>query len=479
MASPAAVIPVVLCGGVGTRLWPLSRSAYPKQFLPLVGRHTMLQQTVLRLAGLAGLQPPLLVCNHAHRFLAAEQMRAMDVEPAAILLEPAGRNTAPAVAVASLQAMGADGDDALLLVLAADHTVADADAFRATIGQAVPAALGGRLVTFGVTPTAPETGYGYVEADPGSDGFGLHPVRRFVEKPSLEKAQAFLGQGSFLWNSGIFLFRAGVMVQELERWAPEVLEAARTSLQQAHTDLDFLRLEPQAFCRCPQVSIDVAVMEHTRLGSVAPLTAGWSDVGNWSTLWRQGEHDQQGNTVCGRVLHEETRNCYLRSEHRLVVGLGLEDLVVVETDDAVLVARRDRTQAVKQVVERLQAAGAREIQANRRTHRPWGHYDTGVEGERWQVKKIHVKPGCSLSLQMHHHRAEHWVVVQGTASVEREGDTLLLSENQSAYIPLGCRHRLGNPGRIPLELIEVQSGPYLGEDDIVRFEDHYGRGNSS
>lgn len=475
MASPTAVIPVVLCGGVGTRLWPLSRSAYPKQFLSLVGGHTMLQQTLLRLAGLPGLQQPLLVCNHAHRFVAAEQMRAVDVEPAAILLEPVGRNTAAAVAVASLRAMAAGQDDALLLVLAADHAVADAEAFRATIGQAVPAALGGRLVTFGVTPTAPETGYGYIEAGPQPDEFGLRPVRRFVEKPSRERAEAFLARGDFSWNSGIFLFQAGVMVKELERCAPDVLHAARASLQQAHTDLDFLRLEPEAFRRSPTVSIDVAVMEQTRLGSVAPMAVGWSDVGNWSTLWQQGSRDEQGNAVCGRVLHQEVRNCYLRSEHRLVVGLGLENLVVVETSDAVLVARRDRTQAVKQVVARLQAAGAREAQAHQRTYRPWGHYDTGVEGERWQVKKIHVKPGCSLSLQMHHHRAEHWVVVQGTARVERDGESLLLSENQSAYIPLGCRHRLGNPGRIPLELIEVQSGPYLGEDDIVRFEDRYGR----
>ena len=476
MASPTAVIPVVLCGGVGTRLWPLSRSAYPKQFLSLVGDHTMLQQTVLRLAGLPGLQPPLLVCNHAHRFVAAEQMRAINVEPAAILLEPVGRNTAPAVAVACLQAMETGQEDGLLLVLAADHAVADADAFRATIGQAIPAALGGRLVTFGVTPTAPETGYGYIEADSRTeDGFGLHPIGRFVEKPSRERAETFLSQGGFSWNSGIFLFQAGVMAKELERCAPDVLHAARASLQQGHGDLDFLRLESEAFCRCPTVSIDVAVMEQTRLGSVAPMAVGWSDVGNWNTLWRQGDHDQQGNVVCGRVLHQDMRNCYLRSEHRLVVALGLEDLVVVETNDAVLVARRDQTQAVKQVVERLQGAGDREAQVHQRIYRPWGHYDTGVEGERWQVKKIHVKPGCSLSLQMHHHRAEHWVVVQGTAAVEKDGDTLLVSENQSVYIPLGCRHRLGNPGRIPLELIEVQSGPYLGEDDIVRFEDRYGR----
>ncbi len=475
MASPTVVIPVILCGGVGARLWPLSRSAYPKQFLSLVGRHTMLQQTILRLAGLPGLQPPLLVCNDAHRFIAAEQMGAVNVEPTAILLEPVGRNTAPAVAVASLQAMAAGQDDGLLLVLAADHTIAHAEAFRATIGQAIPAALGGRLVTFSITPTAPETSYGYIEADSQLDEFGLHPIRRFVEKPSREKAKDFLARGGFGWNSGIFLFRASVMVKELERCAPDLLHAARMSLQRAHRDLDFLRLEPEAFRRCPTVSIDVAVMERTHLGSVAPLTAGWSDVGNWSALWRQGDQDEQGNTVCGRVVHGDVRNCYLRSEHRLVVGLGLEDLVVVETNDAVLVARRDQAQAVKTVVERLQGTGAREIQAHQRTHRPWGHYDTGVEGERWQVKKIHVKPGCSLSLQMHHHRAEHWVVVQGTAQVERDGETLLLSENQSAYIPLGCRHRLSNPGRIPLELIEVQSGPYLGEDDIVRFDDHYGR----
>ena len=475
MASPTAVIPVVLCGGVGTRLWPLSRSSYPKQFLSLVGSHTMLQQTILRLVGLPGLRPPLLVCNNAHRFIAAEQMRAVNVEPAAILLEPVGRNTAPAVATASLQAMAESQDDVLLLVLAADHAISHAESFRTTIRQAIPAAVGGRLVTFGVTPTAPETGYGYIEADPQLDGFGLNPIRRFVEKPSREKAQDFLDHGGFTWNSGIFLFRASVMVKELERCAPDLLHAARASLQQAHTDLDFLRLEPEAFRRCPTTSIDVAVMEQTHLGSVAPLTAGWSDVGSWSSLWRQGDHDDQGNTVCGRIFHKDVHNCYLRSEHRLLVGLGLKDLVVVETNDAVLVAQRDHTHVVKEVVERLQVAGARETQANQRIHRPWGHYDTGVEGKRWQVKKIHVKPDCSLSLQMHHHRAEHWVVVQGTARVERDGDTLLLSENQSVYIPLGCRHRLSNPGRIPLELIEVQSGPYLGEDDIVRFEDQYGR----
>ncbi len=475
MASPKAVIPVVLCGGVGTRLWPLSRATYPKQFLSLMGKETLLQQTLLRLKGLPGLQPPLLICNDDHRFIVAEQLRTINMEPGAIVLEPVGRNTAPAVAVASLQARNKNQEDPLLLILAADHAIAHPEAFRATISQGMPAALGGRLVTFGVVPTTPATGYGYIEADSQPDKFGLNPIGRFVEKPSRERAQAFMAQGNFSWNSGIFLFRAGVMLGELERYAPELLQAASASLQQAQRDLDFLRLEPETFRRCPPLAIDVAVMEKTNLGSVAPLEAGWSDVGSWEALWEKGDQDGQGNAIWGRVFHENVRNCYLRSEHRLVMGLGLEDLVVVETKDAVLVARRDQTQAVKQAVERLHGAGAREIQAHQCIYRPWGHYDTGVEGERWQVKRIHVKPGCSLSLQMHHHRAEHWVVVQGTARVERDGDTMLLSENQSTYIPLGCHHRLSNPGRIPLELIEVQSGAYLGEDDIVRFEDHYGR----
>ncbi len=488
MADPAtaqtSLVPVILCGGTGTRLWPLSRASYPKQYWALAGNGdaTLLQQTQQRLEGLANLAAPLLICNEDHRFIVAEQMRQIGTEPAAILLEPMGRNTAPAVAVAALQAT-ANGADPLLLVLAADHVIRDAERFRATVAAGVPAALAGQLVTFGIVPTAPETGYGYIEAakalTPGSGAMGAPaapvPIARFVEKPDRATAEQFLISGRFTWNSGMFLFRASAILAELERLAPEVVSACRSALEQDAADLDFLRLEPAAFAACPSVAIDVAVMERTNLGVVIALEAGWSDVGSWSALWETADQDSDGNVLRGRVINEGSRNCYLRSEHRLVVGLGVEDLVVVETDDVVLVAHRDRAQDVKTVVGLLEQQGAPEGKAHRRIYRPWGSYDGVTEGERWQVKKIVVNPGASLSLQMHHHRAEHWVVVQGTAMVEKDGVEALVGENQSTYIPLGSKHRLSNPGRIPVELIEVQSGPYLGEDDIVRFEDRYGR----
>ncbi|MFN5194520.1 MAG: mannose-1-phosphate guanylyltransferase/mannose-6-phosphate isomerase [Cyanobacteriota bacterium] len=477
MAAPS-LVPVILCGGTGTRLWPLSRASYPKQYWALAGEgdETLLQQTYRRLEGLADLGAPLLICNEDHRFIVAEQMRQIDVEPAGILLEPMGRNTAPAVAVAALQATSR-GEDPLLLVLAADHVIRRPEAFRATVAAGIEAASAGRLVTFGIVPTAPETGYGYIEAaEPLSQGQqGPVAIARFVEKPDRQTAEGFLATGRFTWNSGMFLFRASAILAELERLAPEVVSACRNAVDHDSADLEFLRLEREAFANCPSVAIDVAVMEKTDRGAVLPLNAGWSDVGSWSALWETADRDQQGNVVRGRVISQDSRNCYLRSEHRLVVGLGVEDLVVVETDDVVLVAHRDRAQEIKGIVGRLERDGAPESKAHRRIYRPWGHYDGVVEGERWQVKKIQVKPGASLSLQMHHHRAEHWVVVQGTAVVEKDGVEELVGENQSTYIPLGSRHRLSNPGKIPVELIEVQSGPYLGEDDIVRFEDRYGR----
>jgi mannose-1-phosphate guanylyltransferase len=480
------LVPVILCGGTGTRLWPLSRATYPKQYWPLAGggEHTLLQQTQLRLEGLPGLAPPLLVCNEEHRFIVAEQLRQIQVEPAAILLEPMGRNTAPAVAIAALQAT-ARGEDPLLLVLAADHVIRDAAAFRHAVAAGLAAAEAGQLVTFGIVPTAPETGYGYIEAaevlSTAATGGTLQPVpiARFVEKPDRATAEQFLATGRFTWNSGMFLFRASAMLAELERLAPEVVSACRAALEHDSADLDFLRLEREAFARCPSVAIDVAVMEKTDRGAVLPLDAGWSDVGSWSALWETADRDSAGNVTRGRVISQDSRNCYLRSENRLVVGLGVNDLVVVETDDVVLVAHRDRAQDVKTIVGRLEAEGASESKAHRKIYRPWGSYDGITEGDRWQVKKIVVSPGASLSLQMHHHRAEHWIVVRGTAVVEKDGVEELVSENQSTYIPLGCRHRLTNRGKIPVEMIEVQSGPYLGEDDIVRFEDRYGRSDEA
>ena len=476
MPKASALLPVILCGGTGTRLWPLSRASYPKQYWALAhnAEDTLLQLTQGRLKGLPGLGSPILICNEDHRFIVAEQMRQLGVEPESILLEPMGRNTAPAVCVAALRAT-ARGEDPLLLVLAADHVIREPEKFRATVEAGIPAAEAGRLVTFGIVPTAPETGYGYIESAEALDPGAPVPIARFVEKPDRATAEEFLASGRFTWNSGMFLFRASAMLAELERLAPELVSCCRSALEHDTPDLQFLRLDREAFAQCPSVALDVAVMERTPLGSVLPLDAGWSDVGSWSALWETADQDENGNVLRGRVISEGSRNCYLRSEHRLVVGLGVENLVVVETDDAVLIAERSQAQNVKAIVQQLEADGSSEGKAHRRIYRPWGHYTSIVEGSRWQVKRISVKPGASLSLQMHHHRAEHWVVVRGTALVEKNGVEELIGENQSTYIPLGAQHRLSNPGKIPVEMIEIQSGAYLGEDDIVRLEDVYGR----
>ena len=500
------IVPVILSGGSGTRLWPLSRELYPKQLLPLMGPHTMLQETVMRLSGVKRLAAPLVVCNENHRFMVAEQLRSTEHSPSAILLEPVGRNTAPAVAVAAIQAME-DGLDPLLLVLPADHVIGDAAALCEVVESGVAWAESGKLITFGIVPRGPETGYGYIRAgrpldrnagrgtrdaeckvtrsDPQNDvlvprSSSLVPetafaVSEFVEKPDLATARSYVNSGEYYWNSGMFMFRASRFLEELERFAPEMLAACRKALEGAGRDLDFVRLDAEAFAACPGDSIDYAVMEKTSDAIVLPLDAGWSDIGSWSALWEAGGKDSEGNAIFGDVLTSDVNNCYLYAGSRMVAAVGLEDHVVVETADAVLVAPKDRVQDVKRIVEQLKAQGRGEALLHRRVNRPWGSYECIDSSERFQVKRITVHPGASLSLQMHHHRAEHWVIVKGTARVTRGEETFTLSENESTYIPLGVNHRLENPGKIPLEIIEVQSGSYLGEDDIVRFEDNYGR----
>jgi mannose-1-phosphate guanylyltransferase/mannose-6-phosphate isomerase len=466
------LVPVILSGGAGTRLWPLSRELHPKQLLPLVGSNTMLQDTIRRLAGLE-LAAPLVVCNEAHRFLVAEQLRSIDCKPGAIVLEPAGRNTAPAIALAALAALADEEGDPLLLVLPADHVIPDVQAFHGAIEVASATASNGSLVTFGIVPTSPETGYGYIRR--GALVGGSYRIAEFVEKPDLSRAQSFLASGDYYWNSGMFLFRARRYLEELEKFAPDIAAACARSIAGAVRDLDFTRIDPVAFRDCRSESIDYAVMEKTSDAVVVPLDAGWSDVGNWTSLHTACEHDAQGNALFGDVMVEDTHDSYVYSSSRLVATVGLRDHVVVETKDAVLVAPKERAQDVKKLVARLKAFGRYEHALHREVFRPWGSYDSIDVGERFQVKRLIVHPGGALSLQMHHHRAEHWVVVSGTASITRGEETFLLEENQSTYIPVGVRHRIENHGRIPLHIIEVQSGSYFGDDDIVRFEDRYGR----
>jgi len=463
------ILPVILSGGSGTRLWPLSREAYPKQFLQLASEHSMLQSTWLRVADVAT-QAPIVVANEAHRFVAAEQLQQVGTTPSAILLEPVGRNTAPAIAAAALEACR-DGADPLLLVLPSDHLIRDVAHFHSAIMEAANIAEQGKLVTFGIQPTAPETGYGYIKAVAGD---GARGIERFVEKPDLATAQAYVASGEYYWNSGMFLFRASRYLQELERLQPQILAACRASWEKARRESDFIRLDAEAFKASPSDSIDYAVMEKTADAAVVPLDAGWSDVGSWTALRDVSEQDANGNAHRGDVIAIDCHDTFAYGE-RLIAMVGLDDVIVVETDDAVLVGKSDRMQEVKDVVARLKADGRSEATWHRKVYRPWGAYDSIDHGERFQVKRITVKPGGTLSLQMHHHRAEHWIVVSGTAEVTRGDEVLLLTENQSTYIPLGVTHRLRNPGKLPLELIEVQSGSYLGEDDIVRFEDTYGR----
>ncbi len=468
--------PVILSGGAGTRLWPLSRELHPKQLLALTGERTMIQQTALRLEGLAA-GAPVVVCNEAHRFLVAEQLRQLGIEPQAIVLEPMGRNTAPAIALAAHAALRAAGpgaaEDTLLLVLPADHVIRDVPAFHKAVRAALGAAQQGQLVTFGIVPTSPETGYGYIQRGPASGE--VHRIARFVEKPTGALAEDFVGSGDYYWNSGMFLFGARRYLEELGRLAPGIASACADAFAAAKPDLDFTRVDRKLFGTCPADSIDYAVMEKTSAAVVVPLAAGWSDVGSWAALHEASEPDAYGNVSRGDVICEDSQGCYLYSESRLVSAVGLKDHVVVETKDAVLVAPRSRVQDVKKLVFRLKEQGRYEHSLHREVFRPWGSYDSIENGPRFQVKRLKVKPGAVLSLQLHHHRAEHWIVVSGTARITRGDEVFLLEENQSTYIPIGVRHRIENPGKIPLHIIEVQSGSYLGEDDIVRLEDHYGR----
>lgn len=463
------LIPVILSGGSGTRLWPLSREMYPKQFLPLVGDKSMLQATWLRVASIAQ-SGPIVVANAEHRFIAAEQLQQIGASPLATLLEPTGRNTAPAIAVAALEALRSD-PDALLLVLPSDHVIRDEAAFRAAVTAATPAAESGKLITFGIVPSSPETGYGYIKAAAGD---AVRDVERFVEKPDQVTAEAYVASGEYFWNSGMFLFKASRYIEELRKLQPAILEACRKSLELAGRDTDFVRLDKDAFESSPSDSIDYAVMEKTRDAAVLPFDAGWSDVGSWAALRDVSEQDADGNAEHGQVIRIGCRNTYAYGE-KLIALIGLDDVIVVETPDAVLVANSEQCQEVRDVVKEVKKRGLPQAAWHRKVYRPWGAYDSIDNGQRFQVKRITVKPGATLSLQMHHHRAEHWIVVSGTAEVTRGNETLLLTENQSTYIPLGVTHRLKNPGKLPLELIEVQSGSYLGEDDIVRFEDSYGR----
>ncbi len=472
--SLSRIVPVILSGGSGTRLWPVSRASFPKQLWPLISERSLLQETALRARGPA-FAPPIVVCNQDHRFLIAEQLRAAGVEGARVVLEPVGRNSAPAIAAAAVL-VAEDDPDAVLWMMAADAAIADVPALHQALEAAAAAAAAGRVVTFGARPTAPETGYGYIESGAPLAGLpGVHEVVRFVEKPDAASAATLVASGRHLWNSGMFVFTAATLLAELETHAPAVLAAVRAAVAGRQVDLDFIRLDSAAFAASPSISLDYAVAERTARAAVVPAELGWSDVGSWTALWELGAKDAAGNVAVGDVVLEGAENCYVRSDGMLAAVVGLKDAVVVVTEDAVLAADRGHAQDVKILVDRLRAAGRKEAGTHNRVYRPWGFYESLIAADRFQVKRIVVHPGHKLSLQKHFHRAEHWVVVSGSALVTRNEEVLLVQENESIYLPLGCVHRLENPGRIPLALIEVQSGAYLGEDDIVRLEDTYGR----
>ncbi|EIY4765821.1 mannose-1-phosphate guanylyltransferase/mannose-6-phosphate isomerase [Vibrio cholerae] len=463
------LLPVIMAGGSGSRLWPLSRSLYPKQFISLASDKSMLQETITRLSGLEH-QAPLLICNQDHRFIVAEQLRQQRIKHGGIVLEPVGRNTAPAIALAALHATK-HGDDPLLLVLAADHVIQNQAAFTEAVKNAVMPAEQGMLVTFGIVPTAPETGYGYIKQGEAA-GETAYRVAQFVEKPNLTTAEQYLASGKYYWNSGMFLFKASRYLKELKAHRPDILHACELAMQGARGDLDFVRIEEASFTECPEDSIDYAVMEKTQDALVVPMDAGWSDVGSFSALWEVSPKDGQGNVMVGDVIAEQTHNSYIYAQNKLVSTVGVDNLVIIETKDAVLVANKNKVQDVKNVVNQLKAQQRRECEQHREVYRPWGSHDEIAEGERYHVKHLRVKPGEQTALQMHHHRAEHWVVVQGTAKVTNGDKSYLVSENQSTYIPVGSAHRIENPGKVDLHLIEVRSGSYLQEDDIVRLEEY-------
>ncbi|MEG0007283.1 MAG: mannose-1-phosphate guanylyltransferase/mannose-6-phosphate isomerase [Aeromonas sp.] len=460
------ILPVIMAGGSGSRLWPMSRTHYPKQFLALTNSTSMLQDTIRRLEGIEHL-PVSLICNEEHRFLVAEQLRSLQFENSGIILEPFGRNTAPAVALAALRGTEM-GEDPILLVLAADHLIKQADVFRDTIKRAVPLAENGKLVTFGIVPTKPEIGYGYIKRGDFIEQSGAYRVSAFVEKPSLHIAEQYLQQGEYYWNSGMFMFKASRYLEELEIFRPDIFTAVKNAYSGARTDLDFVRLDEQAFSACADESIDYAVMEKTNDAVVFPMDAGWSDVGAWSSLWEVSEKDEQNNVICGDVLVENSRRCYINSPERLVAVVGVDDLVIVDTKDALLVAHRDRVQDVKNIVSNLKANERSEFLHHREVYRPWGKHDHIADGERYHVKKIVVKPGQKTAMQLHYHRSEHWIVVSGTAKVYRASEEHIVTENESIYIPVGTEHCFENPGKLPLEIIEVRTGSYLSEDDILR-----------
>ena len=474
------IIPIILCGGKGTRLWPLSRQSYPKQFLALYGNNnkSLLQQTQERISFLRGITEPIIICNEEHRFLVAEQMRDINVKPKAIILENEGRNTAPAIALGAIKALEEEQEDPLLLILSADHIIRDLNIFIKVLQQGCKLALENYLVTFGIIPTHPETGYGYIESEFVLDNnIKGSRIKRFIEKPNKKLAQKLIKSKKYTWNSGMFVFKNSLIIKELNKHAPLVLESCKKALISSVRDLDFIRIGGDSFSKSPNIPIDIAVMEKTNLGLVLPLDAGWSDIGNWESLWQNEKKDSLGNVIQGKVFNEGSSDCYIKSENSLLVTLGLKDLILVETSDAILAANKNELNKIKTVLNKLDKKGYKEVNEHRKIYRPWGSYTSLIENEKWLVKSIEVNPGSKLSLQMHHHRTEHWIVVKGTAKVEVDNKSFVLSENQSTFIPLGSRHRLSNPGKIDLTIIEIQSGDYIGEDDIVRFKDDYGRIN--